>query len=111
MEVSPTLTLTNTPHPMATQYIRQQTSTYYSQRFSTTGFCRYNSFVYPPYQQKLHETASTNITLSSSISCSYSAPIIIARNLLLTTTATLRTVFPPLITRTLPLTTTPNSLY
>ena len=60
---------------MMTQYTRQQTSTYYSQRSSTTGYCGYNSYVYPPHQQQLHQTDPTNTTWSSSTSYTYSAPI------------------------------------
>ena len=66
-------------------------STYYSQRSSTTGYCGYNSYVYPPHQQQLYQTAPTNITLSSSISYSYSSPITTTRALPLTTTPTLHT--------------------
>ena len=80
---------------MMTQYTRQETSTYYSQTSSTTGYCGYNSYVYPPHEQKLHQTASTNVRLSSSTNCSYSALIITARALPLTTTPTLCTVLPP----------------
>ena len=60
---------------------------------STAGYCQYNSYVYPPHQQKFHQTAPTNITLSTS--CSYSAPIITTRTLPLTATQTLHTVLPP----------------
>ena len=65
-------------------------STYYSQRSSTTGYCGYNSYVYPPYQQKYHQTAPTNVTLSTSYL--YSAPITTTRALPLTTTPTLHPV-------------------
>ena len=61
---SPNLASINTPHPMMTQYTRQQTSTYYSQRSSTTGYCGYNSYVYPPHQQQLHKTDPTNMIWS-----------------------------------------------
>ena len=54
-----------------------------------------NHNVYPPHQQQLYQTAPTNITLSSSTSYSYSAPITTIRALPLTTTPTLRTVLPP----------------
>ena len=69
-------------------------STYHSQKSSTTGYCGYNSYVYPPHQQQLHQTAPTNITLSSSTSYSYLAPITTTRALPLTTTPTLHTVLP-----------------
>ena len=87
----PNLASINTPHLMTTQYTRQQTSTYYSQRSSTTGYCGYNSHVYPPHQQQFHQTDPTNITWSSSTTYSYSAPMTV----LLTTTHTLRPVLPP----------------
>ena len=70
-------------------------STYYSQRSSTTGYCEYNSYVYPPHPQQLYQTASTNITLSSSTSYSYSSLITTTRPLPLTTIQTLCTVLPP----------------
>ena len=73
---------------MTTQYIIQETSTCYSQRSSTTGYCSYNLFVYPPHQQKLY-------VLSFSTTCSYSPQITTTRALPVTNRATLCTVFPP----------------
>ena len=88
------LTATPTLHTVLPPFNQCFSYPNYSLRSSTTGYCGYNTYLYPPHQQQLYQPAPTNIT-SSSTSYSSSAPITTTRPLPLTTTPTLRTVLPP----------------